>query len=132
MSRTLFNFLLDALLLSFTVALLFVSAVVRLVFPAPTQAEGWTLLGRGYNAWANFQFGLVCVIGGAILLHVMLHWSWVCGVVTSKLMRRKGPSAKLDDGARTLYGVGLLIAVLMLLGALVAGATFLIQPPTVG
>ena len=94
-SKTIVNFAVDATLLVLVVSLLFTAAVLRFVFPAPTASAGWTLWGRGYDAWANFQFALVSVLGLAILLHVMLHWSWVCGVIVTKLLRR--------SGARTLW-----------------------------
>src|SRR5690348_8637128 len=61
MSRTVVNFLLDTILLTIVVALLFTSAVLRFVFPAPTIARGWRLWGHGYDAWANFQFMLLTV-----------------------------------------------------------------------
>ncbi len=88
MSRTMVNFVVDAFLLSITVSLLFITAVLRFVFPPPTAAAGWTLWGTGYDAWANAQFVLVSMIGLAILLHIMLHWSWVMGVVVTRLLGR--------------------------------------------
>lgn len=129
MSRTALNFALDAFLLAITVTLLFVSAVLRFVFPLPTTASGWTLWGYGYNDWANLQFGLLCLIALAILLHVMLHWSWVCSVALTRLAGKSAKEAKLDDGTRTLYGVGLLIVVLTVVGLCVAAAALMVQRP---
>ena len=103
LSRTVFNFLLDSMLLVVTSVLLFTGAVLRFVFPAPTAAAGWTLWGQGYDAWANFQFMLLAVIALAILLHVMMHWSWVCGVVVTKLLRR---SARSERRRRQPHAVG--------------------------
>lgn len=129
MSRTALNFALDAFLFVVTVSLLFVSAVVRLVFPPPADAAGWRLWGYSYDAWANAQFGLLCLIALSILLHVMLHWSWVCSVALTRLAGRSSKEAKLDDGTRTLYGVGLLIVVVTILGLLVGAASLMIAPP---
>ncbi len=128
-SRTVFNFLLDTTLLVITSALLFTGAVLRFVFPAPTAAAGWTLWGQGYDAWANFQFMLLAAIALAILLHVMMHWSWVCGVVITRLLRRSAREANVDDGSRTLWGVGMLIVLVNLIGALVGLAYLMIQGP---
>lgn len=129
MSRTTLNFFLDVVLFAITSGLLFTSAVVRLVFPPPTSADGWTLWGFSLNAWANAQFVLTCLIGLAILVHIMLHWSWVCGVVTTRLLGRKGADSRIDDGTRTLYGVAMLIAVLAVLGVLLGLCTLMVQPP---
>ena len=103
-SKTIVNFVVDASLLVLVVSLLFTAAVLRFVFPAPSTSAGWTLWGRGYDAWANFQFALVSVLGLAILLHVMLHWSWVCGVIVTKLLRRSG--AEEHSGRRPANLVG--------------------------
>lgn len=129
LSKTMVNFIVDAFLLSLVVSLLLSAAVLRFVFPAPSSSAGWTLWGFGYDAWANFQFGLVTVMGLAILLHVMLHWSWVCGVIVTKLLRRSNRVAMLDEGQQTLWGVGLLIVVVNLIGFLLGLAYLTIQGP---
>jgi hypothetical protein len=123
------NFAVDATLLVLVVSLLFTATVLRFVFPAPTASAGWMLWGRGYDAWANFQFALVSVLGLAILLHVMLHWSWVCGVIVTKLLRRSGARNTLDEGQQTLWGVGMLIVVVNILGLLIGLAYLTIQRP---
>jgi hypothetical protein len=128
-SRTTVNLIVDAVLMVLVVLLLFTAAVLRFVFPAPSAAAGWTLWGQSYDTWAAMQFVLTSIIGLSIMLHVMLHWSWVCGVVLSKILRRRGRLARLDEGQQTLWGVGLLIAVVNLLGLLVGVAYLTIQPP---
>jgi hypothetical protein len=129
MSRTLINFLLDATLLTAFLLLIWVSAVVRFVFPPGTSAAGWTLWGFGYDGWNGLQFALVAVLALGILLHVMLHWTWVCGVIASRVTGRKG---RLDDGVQTLYGVGLLIVICNVVGLLVAAAALSIREPEAG
>ena len=129
MSRTAVNFVLDVTLLLITISLIFVTAVLRFVFPLPSASGGWMLWGNDYDSWANFQSVLMAVISGAVLLHVMLHWSWVCGVVVAKVLRRRGSAARLDDGRQTLWGVALLIVVLNLLAILVGVAYLSITPP---
>ncbi len=129
MSRTAINFALDVALLLITLTLVFTTAVLRFVFPVPSASSGWTLWGSSYDSWANFQFALMSLVTGAVLVHIMLHWSWVCGVVITKLLRRPARVAKLDDGSQTLWGVGMLIVVLHLLAALVGIAYVTVQPP---
>ncbi|MCO6459524.1 MAG: DUF4405 domain-containing protein [Pirellulaceae bacterium] len=128
MSKTILNFWLDCLLLVVFLTLVWVSVILRFVFPAATVAEGWTLWGWTYLQWSGFQFGVLCVMVLCVLLHVMLHWSWVCGVVVTRLLPRGDKKAR-DDGSWTLYGVGLLIVLLNLMGLAIAAAALTIRNP---
>jgi hypothetical protein len=128
-SRTAINFFVDLALLIALVALMWISVVVRFVFPRGTEATGWRLLGLGYDDWCGLQFGTVALLAALVVLHLMLHWTWVCGVVTSRLSRWRGKTIQLDDGNRTLYGVGLLIVILNIIGLLTAAAALMIHGP---
>lgn len=121
------NLLLDAALLLVFVALLFVAVVVRFVFPPGPAAGGWTLWGLDYDAWGGIQFGLLAMLTGGILVHVMLHWSWVCTMVASRLSGDR--RARVDDGLQTIYGVGLLIGLLLAVGTAAALAVLTVRPP---
>jgi hypothetical protein len=127
MSRTSINFLLDALLLTAFAVLVWSGMIVRFVFPPGPDARGWLLWGLAYDQWQTIQFAMVAALALGILVHLMLHWSWVCGVIATRLARDK--KAKLDDGTQTLYGVGLLIVIFNLLGLAVAVAALSIQAP---
>jgi len=126
MSRTLVNFCLDALLLVITVGVIWTSCLLKFVFPLATRAGGWTLWGMDYDAWCDVQFGLLGAMVFAILVHLMLHWNWVCSVIATRLLRRSG---KVDDGIQTLYGVGTLIAFILLATGLLIAAELTIHPP---
>jgi len=67
----------------------------------------------------------------SVILHVMLHWTWVCGVVENWHRKRRGSAAtgKTDAGNRTLWGVGTLIVVLNVLGLGIAVAALSVQGP---
>lgn len=133
LTRTDFNFYLDTALLAVFVALCTCSVIVEFVFPPGPQANGWLLWGRSYVEWSLFRFALLAIIAAGVLLHVMLHWSWVCGVVASRLGHKKtGAAGAHDDPVRTLWGVGLLIAVVNVVGAIVAIASLMIQSPATG
>lgn len=125
LSRAQVNFLLDALLLVMFCAILATAVIVRFVFPPGPDAAGWRLWGYSYHAWCTFQFGLIAALALGILIHVMLHWSWVCGIAVTQFVRHK--RAKLDDGTQTIVGVGLLILLLNLIGLVVAAAALSIQ-----
>lgn len=127
MSRTTINFILDSSLLLAFAGLVWSTTIVRFVFPPAYESRGWQLWGLGLNDWINIQFGMVSLLALGVLIHVMLHWNWVCGVVTSRFSR--GKKGKLDDGVQTIYGVGLLIIILTILGFATAVAAVSISGP---
>lgn len=132
-NKTVTNFWLDTFLLLNFLVLCWASIVLRYVFPPAEKSSGWTIWGWGYNAWADMQFISLCVLAAGILLHVMLHWSWVCGVVAKWRRDRSKQAAsgnKTDTGTGTLWGVGLLILICNLVGLGIAAATLSIQGPT--
>jgi hypothetical protein len=137
MQRTILNFWLDVLLLVVFVALVAVSGVIRFVFPPGPAAAGWRLWGGGYQAWSELQFGILSGFILLVLLHVMLHWNWVCGVLSTRILLRRsttgdgaGLKRKMDEGIQTLYGVVLLMVILHLLGAIFLAARLMIEVPT--
>jgi hypothetical protein len=126
LSTTLVNFWLDAALMVLFVSLCIVSVINQFVFPPGVDAKGWLLWGMGLNQWTSLQFGTLAILGFGIVIHVMLHWAWVCSVVAKKLFRAKQIP---DTGLQTVYGVGLLIG-LLLTGAVIVGiAMMTIQMP---
>lgn len=132
LTKTVVNFWLDTFLLCVFLALCCVSVIVRYVFPPATNSAGWSLWGLDYLAWCDLRFFTLCLLSASVLLHVMLHWTWVCGVIGSWTRNRQtGATApnKQDNGSRTLWGVGLLIAIFNILGLAVAVATLTIQGP---
>lgn len=128
-SRTGVNFLLDALLLVLFLLLAWMHLVLRFVFPRAADVDGWTLWGRRYEDWLATEFNLFSAFAFAVLLHVMLHWSWVCGVVGTRLSRWRGRALRIDDASQTIYGVAFLVGLLNVLGLAIAAAALLIRAP---
>ncbi len=128
LSRTMINFWLDATLLVVLMSLGVTAVIVQFIFPPGIAARGWTLWGMSYGKWCSIQFAELSLLGVGVLVHVMLHWTWVCSVVTRRIFRlREIP----DDGIRTVYGVGFLIVLLLLSAACVVAAMLSIQDPGV-
>ncbi len=128
LSMALINFWLDAALLVTIAFVGWISAMLQIVFPAPTLADGWGLWGLSYNQWRDVQFFSICFIALVILVHVMLHWNWVCSVIAAQVLRLK---TRPDDGMQTIYGVATLIVLLNLIaGTIIAALLMVKQPPT--
>ena len=96
-SKTLVNFWLDTALMVAFVILAIVAVIVQFVFPPGTVADGWTIWGMTYGQWCSLQFGLIATLAIGILVNVMLHWPWVCGVISKRILKR---DALADDGIR--------------------------------
>lgn len=125
-SWTILNFWVDFALLMNFLFLLWVSALLQFVFPAGAGAEGASLWGSDVTDWRNLQFGTLCAFAGGVLLHLMLHWTWVCGVINKQICKR---TMIKTDGTDTLIGVILIVAILHLLGiSVLAASWFLVKP----
>ena len=125
-SRATLNFWLDSGLMVLFISLAIVATIVQFVFPPGTGARGWALWGMDFNQWSSLQYGLICAFGFASVIHVMLHWSWVCTIVTRKLLKQ---TETPDDGIQTILGVGLLIGLLLISALIVGTAMMTIQMP---
>ena len=124
--RTVVNFWVDLTLLAIFLSLAFTVGVTQFVFPNGPVAFECRLWGGDFGAWRELQFGLFAVFALGVLLHLMLHWNWLCCVANTHLRQR--PPGR-DDGTRTLLGVGWLLAALHLLAAALLWAAWSSQTP---
>lgn len=120
-SRTAMNYFVDAGLAVLFVAVIWLATIERFVFPAGQEAFRFRLWGLTIGDWRRYQFSALCGLSFLVIVHVTLHWNWVCSVTNTLVWRR--PAGK-DNGGRTLIGVGLLLVLLHLLGATVLWGRF--------
>lgn len=125
-SMSVVNFWLDATILAALMLMGWEAAVLKFLFPAPTLAAGWSLWGLTYDQWNDIQFATLCVFAFGILVHVMLHWNWVCSVLAAQILRTK---ERPDEGKQTIYGVATLIVLLHVIGVGVIFALFFVRRP---
>ncbi|OYW11522.1 MAG: hypothetical protein B7Z55_19200 [Planctomycetales bacterium 12-60-4] len=79
----------------------------------------WTIWGATADDWRDSLFSVFCVFSLGVVIHVMLHWDWICATVATRILGRK---AERDDGSQTLIGVGVLVIVIHLIIAGVLAA----------
>lgn len=128
--QTMINFWLDTVLLVNFVALCWTSVIVTFIFPRAENAAGYLLWGLSLSQFIDIQFGVLAIFFVGIVLHLMMHWTWVCGVIGSRFYRRAdGGKRSMDDGQRTILGVGLMIVLLNLMGLAIAAAALSLQTP---
>jgi hypothetical protein len=85
--KTVINFWLDVTLLVLFLVLAWLLTVLAVVFPR--GVADWTVWGYTSGDWLDALFATFCVFAVGVVLHVMLHWTWVCGTVATRLMGRK-------------------------------------------
>ena len=128
--QTMVNFWLDAALLVNFVVLCWISVVVKFVFPPAENAAGYLVWGLSLSQFMDVQFGVLAVFFLGIVFHLMMHWNWVCGVIGARLYREAdGKKRSMDDGQRTILGVGLMIVLLNIVGLAIAAAALSLQSP---
>ncbi len=125
-SRVILNFWLDATLLVTVLFIGWVSAVLHIVFPAPTTADGWVLWGLTFDQWRDIQSTALCICALLALEHVVLHWNWVRSTISTRVFRVK---KRPDEGVQAVYGVGTFIVVLTIVFGGVIAAMLCVQQP---
>jgi hypothetical protein len=120
------NFWLDTAILVAFMFLGWVAGILQFLFPPGTLASGWTLWGLTYDQWHDIEFASLCVFALGVLVHVMLHWNWVCSVVFAQILHSKD---RLDEGKQTIYGVVVLTVLLHIVGVGVIIALFFMHRP---
>ena len=80
---TLINFWLDVLLLILFMIQAWMFAVLRVVFPRGAGSD-WKVWGATPLDWSEALFTTYCIFAIAVVVHVMFHWTWICGVVATR------------------------------------------------
>lgn len=129
LSSNAFNFIVDCIMVVSGTCVLAATMMLAFVFPAASQSAGYSVWGSGYDGWVQFLVANISIFLVLILLHIILHWSWVCMFVTSRLSKRLGRKIVLDDSAKTIWGVVALIIVLTIAAVFVGAASFALVEP---
>lgn len=123
--QTIINFWLDVFLLATFLIQAWMIAVLQIVFPRGAGAD-WKVWGATSVDWTDALAATFCVFAAAVVVHVMLHWTWICAVISTRLLGRK---AGKDDGSLTLIGVGTIVVIVHLLLAGVIAAKMGLRGP---
>ena len=71
-------------------------------------------VGLGRHDWGDVHFWTSVALGVLLVVHVALHWSWVCLMVHRLLGGTE--AGQLGAGRRNAYGIGFLLAVVLIFG----------------
>ncbi len=123
---TVINFWIDMALFLAIVFVMWVTVMLQMVFPPPTESQGWTLWGLDYNLWHRTQFFALCLSALLAVEHLVLHWNWVCTVMATRILRLK---TRPDEGIQAVLGVGTFISVAMVILGSILVAAFMVKKP---
>jgi hypothetical protein len=117
-TRSVLNFLVDLVGLLAMLGMLTTGLVVRYVLPPGSRGgHGLELWGLDRHQWGDIHFWLAIALLAMLVLHVALHWDWVCAVLRIQILRREKLTTKPSQRIQNLAGV----AFLGLLAALTLG-----------
>lgn len=126
LSMAFLNMLLDGALLLAILVVMWVSMMLQVVFPTPTSADGWELWGLTYDQWHNVQIMALGILALLAIEHLVLHWTWVCSIIATKVFRAK---KRPDEGTQVVYGVGTFIVTMLFMLASLITAVFMVKSP---
>lgn len=108
-TRTSLNFWIDVASLAVMIGLAATGGLIHFVLPAGS-GHFYALCGWDRHDIGQVHFYLAVAAIALLALHVLLHWSWVCCIV-SKAVGREAPSRR----ARTAWGGVVLLAIVVFL-----------------
>lgn len=113
MRRNTLNFMVDAISLLVMFAMIATGLVIRFILPPGSGGRGHgggglSLWGWGRHEWGDLHFWLAAGLASLLLVHVALHWAWVCVVARGLVSGRDSSAASAAGRRRDVYGAGLL------------------------
>lgn len=106
MKRSTLNFLIDLLSAVVVLGITATGLIVRFVLP-PGSGRGRVLWTWDRHEWGDLHFWLAVAAGALLLVHVALHWQWIC-VTTMRLFCRGGGKQSYPGTlGRSMAGVAL-------------------------
>jgi hypothetical protein len=118
MRRSALNFVVDLVTLLAILVMIATGLIIRFVLPPGSgghQGEGGLVLwSLGRHDWGDVHFWTSVAFGALLVVHVALHWSWVCTMV-------RGFVCRTDRGVhparrQSIYGVGFLLLLALMFG----------------
>lgn len=125
MSRNWLNFVVDLVTALAALNLVFTGLLIYLVMPPGSGHGRLTLLGADRHTWGDVHFWTAVVVLGLVVLHVALHWQWVCTMACRIAPggRRGSPNAR----RRQIAGAMAVLAVVAIVGGALWAASAAVQ-----
>ncbi len=102
------NFTIDFVACVLMLQMIGTGLVIRYVLPPGSGGRGGgyglTLWGMDRHDWGGVHFWLAVFLLALLVLHIALHWSWVCNFVRRRVARDR-PHGRLSQRAAIASGV---------------------------
>ena len=106
------NFAVDLVTLLLMLAMVATGLIIRYVLPPGSGGHdggpALSVWGLSRHGWGAVHFWLAVAVAVVLLLHVALHWAWVCGVVRRWVVGSEAQGRKQPRDVRVAYGVALI------------------------
>jgi hypothetical protein len=128
MKRTWLNLLVDGATALAVSGLIATGLVIRFALP-PGSGSVRALWGLGRHDWGDVHFWMAAATAALLVIHVALHWNWVCTTVQHLFVRRGRSPDQPSAWARNLYGAGFLVLLIAIFGGFLWLADNSVVPP---
>jgi len=126
MKRNTLNFVIDTAAAMVMSGLIATGLVIRFVLP-PGSGSRRELWGLGRHDWGDIHFQMAVAVGAVVILHVALHWQWVCVITLRCLPGRTEGRTPPTPLRRNLTGVAFVALLVGLFGGFVWVASARVQ-----
>ncbi len=110
--KTTLNFTIDFLAFLLMLSMIGTGVIIRYVLPPGSGGRGGgyglTLWGMDRHDWGGVHFWLAVFLLGLLVLHVALHWSWVCNFVRRHVSHDRSHS-RISQRAAIAFGAGFFV-----------------------
>jgi hypothetical protein len=118
MKRNFLNFFVDLASALVLLGIVATGLILRFVLP-PGSGRGRVLWAWNRHEWGDVHFWLAVAAGALLLVHVALHWRWIC-VIAVRLCRRGGGEQDYPGGmGRNLAGAAFVVGLIGVLAGFV-------------
>jgi hypothetical protein len=121
MARATLNFLIDAATFIVMLSMASTGVLLRFVLP-PGSGERRAVWDLTRHEWGDVHFWLAAALGGFVLVHLALHWGWVCGFVSRRFRATDAPTRPTSGLRRNLLGLAAVAVIVFLVGGFVWAA----------
>lgn len=121
MTRATLNFIIDFVTYLVMLAMIATGLLTRYVLPRGSgeRLSAWNMTR---HEWGDVHFWLAVSLGVLLLLHLALHWHWVCNLVLRWFRTPDTAARSRSAFRRNLTGGGVLAATVLLVGGFVWAA----------
>ncbi|MFH1746171.1 MAG: DUF4405 domain-containing protein [Planctomycetota bacterium] len=125
MRKNTFNFIVDSAGLLVMLAMIVTGLWLKYILPPGSRGgRGLELWGLDRHQWGDIHFWLAVTLLALMVLHVILHWEWVCVTVRRCVLRGGAGLDTPPEYRQNLYGLGFfLVVVILVTGFLVLANT---------